>query len=118
VSRLGDCQAWLAPSLGEIESSRDASKAKSRTARHRSQGYNGFTLIELLVVIAIIAILAAIFLPALVTTKAKTKGICCLSNMKQLQNAWVMYVHDNNDALCKTFANWKLGHRRTDERND
>jgi prepilin-type N-terminal cleavage/methylation domain-containing protein/prepilin-type processing-associated H-X9-DG protein len=59
----------------------------------------GFTLIELLVVIAIIAILAALLLPVLAKAKTRAQGIVCLSNMKQLQLAAILYGSNNNDSV-------------------
>jgi prepilin-type N-terminal cleavage/methylation domain-containing protein len=63
-----------------------------------------FTLIELLVVVAIIGILASLLLPALTKAKQKSKGIKCLSNIKQLTTAWIMYAGDYSDLLVTNTA--------------
>jgi len=54
----------------------------------------GFTLIELLVVIAIIAILAAILFPVFAQARAKARQAVCLSNVKQISLAILMYGQD------------------------
>jgi prepilin-type N-terminal cleavage/methylation domain-containing protein/prepilin-type processing-associated H-X9-DG protein len=62
----------------------------------------GFTLIELLVVIAIIAILAAILFPVFAQAREKARSISCLSNVKQLALAHLMYQQDFDELLCPT----------------
>ena len=57
---------------------------------------SGFTLVELIAVVAIIAVLVALLSSALNHTKEKALRISCINNMKQLQNAWLLYVQEND----------------------
>jgi len=77
----------------------DAKLTIFRRPRRFRSGHAAFTLIELLVVIAIIAILAALLLPALTRSKMSAQNLDCLSNLKQLQACWHLYVADNDDFL-------------------
>src|SRR5262250_2823908 len=61
-----------------------------------------FTLIELLVVIAIIAILAAILFPVFAQAREQARKITCVSNLKQLTNAWLMYAQDYDETWVTT----------------
>jgi len=67
----------------------------------------GFTLIELLVVIAIIAILAAILFPVFARARDKANAAACLSNLKQLGLAAMMYVQDFDGHML--FAAYQFG---------
>ena len=75
----------------------------------------GFTLIELLVVIAIIAILAAILFPVFAQAREKARAISCLSNLKQMGTAAMMYVQDY-DEIYPLAATIDAGGNRVDWR--
>lgn len=71
----------------------------------RNPQSQAFTLIELLVVIAIIAILAAMLLPVLHAAQVRAQGAACMSNMRQLQSAFLMYCTDDNDLVPVSHSN-------------
>ena len=82
-------------------------KTKSNRAVHSAPRTEvAVTLIELLVVIAIIAILASLLLPALSKAKTKAQTARCLSNLRQLGIANMLYTSDANERFPFTRDLW------------
>lgn len=65
----------------------------SKKKRHRQ----AFTLIELLIVVSIISILAAVLFPVFARARESARKTSCLSNLKQLGTAWLMYAQDYDE---------------------
>ncbi|HPF37222.1 MAG TPA: type II secretion system protein [Phycisphaerae bacterium] len=66
-------------------------------ATRHSNGRTGFTLIELLTVMAIISILVAILMPALSGARRESKATKCLTNVREISNATLMYARRHED---------------------
>lgn len=66
----------------------------SDTARRK-----GFTLIELLVVISVIGLLIALLMPALAGAREAGRGASCLSNVRQVNTAFIAFSVDNKNRM-------------------
>jgi prepilin-type N-terminal cleavage/methylation domain-containing protein len=89
MTRRSDSAARLALVIGSAR----------RSCRRR-----GFTLVELLVVISIIALLIGLLLPTLAGARAAARQTGCLSDMRQMTLALVVYSNDYKESL--PLPNW------------
>jgi prepilin-type N-terminal cleavage/methylation domain-containing protein/prepilin-type processing-associated H-X9-DG protein len=71
--------------------------------RHRNR-QRAFTLIELLVVIAVIAILTSILFPVFARAREQARKSACLSNLKQVGLAVMLYVQDYDESYPMAYS--------------
>ncbi|MBI4025760.1 MAG: type II secretion system protein [Verrucomicrobia bacterium] len=60
---------------------------------------SGFTLLELLVVITILALLAGLLIPSLSRARDRSKVAKCASNLRQIYQAFTMYMQDTDEVI-------------------
>jgi prepilin-type N-terminal cleavage/methylation domain-containing protein/prepilin-type processing-associated H-X9-DG protein len=63
------------------------------------RSHRAFTLIELLTVIAIIGVLAGLLIPVVGAVRSKARSTACLSNMRQVGAASLLYLNDYKGRL-------------------
>src|ERR1044071_1411632 len=83
-------------------------------AGHGHSFAKGFTLVELLVVIGIIALLISILLPSLARAREQGNATKCLSNVRQITMAFMMYANENKQKLPQRNASRGAGHKEWD----
>src|SRR3954452_23474494 len=59
----------------------------------------GFSLIELLTVVGLIALLLSLLLPVVGKVRVAADATACLSNLRQMGAAWVLYTTESRGHL-------------------
>jgi prepilin-type N-terminal cleavage/methylation domain-containing protein/prepilin-type processing-associated H-X9-DG protein len=70
----------------------------------RNPRSGGFTLVELLVVIAVLTMLAGILFPVLAQVRERARQTTCLSNLRQIGQAQLLYMQDYEDQFPSWFV--------------
>jgi len=73
--------------------------ARSRPCIEPRHCMTAFTLVLILVVVALIAVLIAILLPVLGKVRESANQVKCMSNLRQLAAAFIMYANNNRGSF-------------------
>jgi prepilin-type N-terminal cleavage/methylation domain-containing protein len=68
---------------------------------HARRNRAAFTLVELLVVVGVIAVLLALLMPTLARARDHARRVACLSNLRSLTAAWLLYADNHRGRLCR-----------------
>src|SRR5687767_10786096 len=67
--------------------------------RMRNRRAAGFSLVELLVVLGLISVLISLLVPVTVKVRAASQATTCMSNLRQMGQAWAVYVNESKGHL-------------------
>ena len=77
------------------ESTRAFLRPTTRGPGARARGRVGFTLLEMLIAVAMIAALSMILLPVASRTRAASRSVSCLANLRALSTAFGLHSHEH-----------------------
>ena len=66
---------------------------------HKPARAAGFGMTELLVTVAVLALLAAVVLPAVARSRAKSRLALCVANVQKVNRAVLQFAEENNERL-------------------
>ena len=79
--------------MRNLRTSHPATPTATRMRRGRERG---ISLVELMLVVSIMILLAVLVLGAMARARSVARNLACLSNLKQIHNAFIQYASYNN----------------------
>jgi prepilin-type processing-associated H-X9-DG protein/prepilin-type N-terminal cleavage/methylation domain-containing protein len=85
--------------LSPLDESRPPVASRARDVRPDVRRRAAFTLTELLVVMGLLAMLLTLLLPVVSKARAASHSAKCLANLREMGNAWSMYIYGSRGSL-------------------